>query len=114
MGDSSSRFMPSSKHVIVVQDLESRYPAAKLVSSTKADKVIPALDEIYGEYGYPCTQISDNGPPFNGQKLKDYTLSHGITSRFSTPHFPSQNPAESFMKTVGKAMKINRYNKGSE
>ena len=55
--------MPSSKHIVVVQDLGSRYPAAKLVSSTKADKVIPALGEIYNEYGYPETQISDNGPP---------------------------------------------------
>ena len=44
--------MPSSKHIVVVQDIGSRYPAAKLVSSTKADKVIPALKEIYGEYGY--------------------------------------------------------------
>ena len=30
--------MPSSKHVVVVQDMASRYPAAKLVSSTAASK----------------------------------------------------------------------------
>jgi len=66
--------MPSSRHIVVVQYLGSRYPAAKLVSSTKADKVIPVLDEIYGEYGYPGTQISDNSSPFNGQKMKDYSL----------------------------------------
>jgi hypothetical protein len=33
--------MPSSKHVVVVQDLASRFPAAKLVTSMKADRVIP-------------------------------------------------------------------------
>ena len=60
--------MPSSRHVVIVQDLGSRYPAAKLVTSTKADKVIPALEEIYDEYGYPENQISDNGPPFNSKK----------------------------------------------
>ena len=38
--------MPTSKHVVVVQDLTSRFPAAKLVSSTKADKLLPALEEI--------------------------------------------------------------------
>ena len=38
--------MPSSNHVILVQDLGSRYRAAQLVSSTKAE-VIPALKEIY-------------------------------------------------------------------
>ena len=39
--------MPSSRHVIVVQDLASRYPIGKLVMSTKADKVIPVLEEVY-------------------------------------------------------------------
>ena len=106
--------MPSSRHVVVVQDIGSRYPAAKLVTSTKTDKVIPALDEIYGDYGYPAVQISDNGPPFNSQKMKQYTDSHSIKTRFATPYFPSQNPAETFMKTVGKAMKIANHSKESE
>ena len=38
--------MPSSNHVILVQDLGSRYRAAQLVRSTKAE-VIPALKELY-------------------------------------------------------------------
>ena len=38
--------MPSSNHIVVVQDLTSQYPAAKIVSSTKASKVIPALADI--------------------------------------------------------------------
>ena len=106
--------MPSSKHVVVVQDIGSRYPAAKLVTSTKADKVLPALDEIYGDYGYPEVQISDNGPPFNSQKMKQYTDSHSIKTRFASPYFPSENPAETFMKTVGKAMEIANHSKESE
>ena len=55
--------MPSSKHVVVVQDLGFRFPAAKLVTSTKAEKVIPVLKDIYNAYGNPEQQISDNGPP---------------------------------------------------
>ena len=57
--------MPSSNHIVEVQDLASRYPAAKIVSSTKASKVIPALADIYNTYGNPETQLSENGPPFN-------------------------------------------------
>ena len=106
--------MPSSRHVVVVQDIGSRFPAAKLVSSTKADKVIPALDEIYTEYGYPDTQISDNGPPFNSIKMRQYNESHGIAAHFSTPYTPSQNPAETFMKTVRKAMKIANHSRENE
>ena len=106
--------MPSSRHVVVVQDIGSRYPAAKLVASTKADKVIPALDEIYSEYGYPDLQISDNGPPFNSHSYRQFTNDHGITTKFSSPYCPNQNPAETFMKTVGKAMKIANHSKVSE
>ena len=49
--------MPSNNHVVVVQDLGSRFPAAKLVSSTKVTKVIPALEDIYNAYGNPEIQI---------------------------------------------------------
>lgn len=106
--------MPTSKHVIVVQDLGSRYLAAKLVASTKVERVIPALEEIYDEYGYPENQISDNGPPFNSKKMKEFNESHGTAARFSTPHFPSQNPTETFMKTIGKTMKIDRHTSRNE
>ncbi|CAB4037290.1 Retrovirus-related Pol poly from transposon [Paramuricea clavata] len=64
--------MPSSKHVVAVQDLASRYPAAKLITSTKADKVIPALTEIYETYGNQDVQISDNGPPFNSIQMQNF------------------------------------------
>ena len=63
---------PSSKHVVIVQNLGFRYPSAKLVASTKAERVIPALEEIYDEHGYPGNQISDNGPSFNSKKIKEF------------------------------------------
>jgi hypothetical protein len=53
--------MPSSKRIVVVQDLASRFPAAKLVASTKAFHVLPAMAEIYNSYGNPEHQLSDNG-----------------------------------------------------
>ena len=57
--------MPKSNHVTVVQDLSSRYPSAKLVKLTSAHKVIPALVEIYNNYGNSENQLSGNSPPFN-------------------------------------------------
>ena len=86
--------MPSSRHVVVVQDLGSRYPAAKLVTSTKADKVIPIMEEIYDIYGKPEVQISDNGPPFNSEKMKTFAEKHSIELRKTPPLHPSSNPAE--------------------
>lgn len=98
--------MPSSHHVVVVQDLKTRFPAAKLVSSTKADKVIPVLEEIYDTYGHPLKQISDNGAPFNSQKMARFAQNHNIELQMAPPRHPSSNPVETFMRPLGKAMKI--------
>ncbi|CAB4011689.1 Transposon Tf2-9 poly [Paramuricea clavata] len=98
--------MPTSKHVVVVQDLASRFPAAKLVTSTKADKVLPALSEIYATYGNPEVQISDNGPPFNSAQVHDFATSKSIKLQKAPPLHPSSNPVETFMRPLGKAMKI--------
>ena len=102
--------MPSNKHVVVVQDLASRFPTAKLVSSTKADKVIPALKEMYNTYGNPDTQISDNGPPFNSMKMSQFAKDRDINMRLIPPLHPSSNPVENFMRPLGKGMKIGAGN----
>merc|ERR1712048_50805 len=103
-----------SKHVVVVQDLASRYPAAKLVKSTKADAVLPVLEGIYDTYGNPCTQLSDNGPPFNGQKMADMAKRRDVALETIPPTHPNGNPVETFMKPLGKAMKIGHFNKVPE
>ena len=92
--------MPSSKHVVVVHDLASRYPAAKLVSSTKAEKVLPVLADIYNTFGNPEVQISDNGPPFNSAKMKKFAESRDIKLRHTPPLHPNANPAETVMKPI--------------
>jgi hypothetical protein len=106
--------MPSSKHVVVAYDLLSRFPAAKLVSSTKAEKVIPALENIYDTYGNPQTQISDNGPPFNSVKMKNFTDGRNITMQPVPPRHPNANPSETFMRPLGKTLKIGHRNHQSE
>ena len=106
--------MPSSKHIVVVHDMASRLPAAKLVKSTKADSVLPALSEIYGVYGNPQVQISDNGPPFNGKKMSEFAAERDINLRYTPPYHPNANPAETCMKPLGKAMKAAHYNGQSE
>ena len=106
--------MPSSHHIVVVQDLSYRFPAAKLVSSTSADKVIPALAEIYDAYGNPDQQLSDNGSPFNSEAMSRFATQRGIEIQNAPPHHPSSNPVENFMRPLGKAMKIGFQNKVAE
>ena len=102
--------MPSSNHVAVVQDVGPRYPATKLVSSTRAESVIPALKDIYNNYGRFETKISDNGPPFNLKKMTEFAAQN-IELQKIAPLHPSSNSVETFMRPLGKAMKIVHMNK---
>ena len=65
--------MPSSNHIIVIQDLASRFPVAKVIPSTSGKHVIPVLAETYNSFGNPDIQKSDNGPPFNSQEMNKFT-----------------------------------------
>ena len=106
--------MPSRNHIVVVQDLASRFPAAKLVRSTKASNVIPVMTEIYNNFGNPEIQLSDNGPPFNSAAMDQFCKSRNIETEKIPPLHPSANPAETFMKSVGKTMKIAHQHKQGE
>ena len=84
--------IPSSNHMVVVQDLASRYPAPKIISSTKASKVIPSsLADIYNAYGNPDTQLSDNGPPFNSAAMKQFTENRAINQKNIPPYSKKQD-----------------------
>ena len=100
--------MLSFHHVVVVQGMASRYPAAKLVSSTKAAKVLPALRDIYNEYGSPECQLSDNGPPFNSSAMETFAKTRDIEFQKIPPLHPSINPVEIFMKPLEKTMKTTK------
>ena len=53
--------MPDQKHVLVVLDKMSRFPAAKVVPSTAAKPVIKALSDTFTSFGQPESHQTDNG-----------------------------------------------------
>ena len=105
---------PSSKHVVVVQDLASRFPAAKLGTSTGSNQVIPAFSDIYITYENPNNQLPDNGPPFKSSTMKNFAQKRSINIQNTPPLHPAANPVETFMKPLGKTMKIAQQERNSE
>ena len=108
------RPLPSSNHIVVVQDLASRFPVAKIVKSTGAKSVIPVLSDTYNTFGNPQVQKSDNGPPFNSKEMEAFTRGRDITQVKIPPGHPAANNVETVMKPLGKAMKIGFNHKASE
>ena len=97
--------MPSNDHVAVVHNLGSRFPTAKLVTSPRPTKVIPALEEIIHTEN-PVTQISDNGPSFNSKAMGNFAQNKNIEMKKIPPLHPSYNPVETLMLPLGKTMEI--------
>ena len=97
--------MPDKRHIIVAQDMVSRFPAAKILNKHDAAHVTKALEEIYTTYGTPIIHRTDNGPPFNSKEFESFSKKLAVEHETSAPYHPQANPVEALMKPLGKCMK---------
>lgn len=78
--------------------------------STSAKAVVPHIDRIFSQFGFPETIKTDGGPPFNGLEshpFKQYMQWAGVKHRVVSPEDPEANGlAENFMKAIGKVYHI--------
>ena len=66
----------------------------------------PVLEKLFAFVGVPKVLKTDNGPPFNGQKFKDFLESYGVVHRKVTPEHPQANgQVENFMKNIGRVIR---------
>ena len=103
--------LPDSSHFLVARCNLSRFPEAKKVKSTSANHVLPALENIYNNYGNPICHKADNGPPFNSKAFKDFSTERDISIKHTPPYHPQSNEAECFMKPLGKTIKAAIHDK---
>ena len=96
---------PNGEYLLVVIDEYSRFPEIEIVRSTAGKSVIPKLNRIFSSFGIPRVVKSDNGPPFNGYRFKDFKNELGFHHRKITPHWPRANgEVERFMRTLNKTV----------
>ena len=98
--------LPTGEYILLSNCLYSRYPMVRIVYPTPAKAVIPKLEEICSEFGYPEEKFkSDNGSPFNSSEFKDYCKSRGFQAKPITPEEPKANgTSENFMKNFAKTI----------
>ena len=80
--------MPDNRHIVVVQDMVSKFPAARILTKTDANKTISAIKDIYSDYGNPICHRTDNGPPFNSESFREFSDNRGIRHDLSIPYHP--------------------------
>ena len=96
----------TDKYLLVIVDDYSRYPVVEMVTSTSATAVVPVVDKVFAMFGTPKVLKTDNGPPFNSAKFKEFANYLGFTHRKVTPYWPKANgEAERMMRTLNKVLR---------
>lgn len=99
--------VPTGEYLLVVQDTYSRFPVVEVLHSTAAEPVIAALDRIMSLYGIPEELGSDNGPPYNSERLQKFAQYMGYSHNHKIPYAPWANgTAENFMKNLKKLLQV--------
>ena len=102
--------VPTGEKLFVVIDLYSRFPLVEVMKTTNAEATINRLKKHFALYGYPTRLRSDNGPPFNSAKFREYLDDCGIKHVKITPFHPKANATvERFMQVINKCVKTATY-----
>ena len=80
-----------------------RFQDIQLPSTTTSTKVISVLNSVFAQHGIPeeFNFISDNGPQYSSQEMKEFALQYGFRHTTSNPHYPrGHGQAERALKTL--------------
>ena len=91
----------SVKTYLLVADYFSRYLEVQTLTITTSVSVIRALKAIFSRHGIPAVLMSDKGPQYSLQKMKDFANQYNFKHVTSSPHYPQCNGmAERMVKTA--------------
>ena len=76
---------------LLLVDYYSRYIEIVKLSTTTALGVISAMKPIFARHGIPNVIISDNGPQYASQELRDFAAAYNFQHFTSSPYHPEGN-----------------------
>lgn len=94
--------------MLVLFDTYSKWIEAKLTKGQSAAVVKDVLMEFISNFGVPEVIVSDNGPGFASEELKEFARRWGIYWKYSPGYHPASNgPAERAVGSVKRMLKKN-------
>ena len=94
-----------NKYVLTMQDQFSRWPAAYAVPEISAETTVKCIERFAGDYGYPCTILSDRGSNFMSSTFKRACKKMGVRLKNTSPYRPQCNGmTERFNGTLKTAL----------
>ena len=98
---------------LLIVDFTSRFPIVCKLKSKTAKHVASHFSEVFGEYGWPGTLLTDNGPCYASHELKHLMLDMSVKHITSSPHYPQSNGlAEKYVQIV-KNLFIKAHEEGT-
>ena len=99
---------------LLIVDFTSRFPVICKLKSMTAKHVASHFSQVFSEYGWPDTLLTDNGPCYASQEFKQLMLDMSVNHITSSPHYPQSNGlAEKYVQIV-KNLFIKAHEEGTD
>ena len=99
---------------LLIVDFTSRSPVVRKLTSMTAKHVATHFSQVFSEYGWPDTLLTDNGPCYASQEFKKLMLDMSVNHIMSSPHYPQSNGlAEKYVQIV-KNLFIKAHEEGTD
>lgn len=100
-------FGSKNRYLFIAVDEYSRFPFAFACSDLSTKTVLSCLRELFSLFGFPLFVHSDRGTSFMSREVKDFLLSHGVSTSRSTPYHPTGNSqCERYVGIVWKTIQL--------
>ena len=106
--------LADGSYCLAFMDLFSRFPDIYFTSTTTFDANKKHFLHYFAKAGKPVSIKTDGGPPFNGHQFAEFLKHHGVYHKKIIPGHPESNSEiETFMRSIGKAIKIAEVKKAN-
>ena len=86
---------------LLLVDYTSQFPIVRRLTSMTAQHIANHCKQIFAEYGWPDTLISDNAPCYTSKTFKKLMTEYSVNHITSSPHYPQSNGlAEKYVQIV--------------
>ena len=98
---------------LLIVDFTSRFPIVRKLKSMTAKHVASHFSEVFGEYRWPDTLLTDNGPCYASHEFQQLMSDMSVNHITSSPHYPQSNGlAEKYVQIV-KNLFIKAHEEGT-
>ena len=85
----------------LIVDFTSQFPIVHKLKSMTVKHVSSLFSQVFGEYGWPDTLLTNNGPCYASHEFKQLMVDMSVNHITSSPHYPQSNGlAEKYVQII--------------